>query len=199
MSTGRTADVQGAIRFMADRGHDGGVAPRSHDDAGAAEETHEGGFRTYISRVPAPAVKRGDIVVMDNVPLHRTCGVREALEGLGVTVPEFPAYSPDLNPIEQPIGKLKAFLHKLGPRSWRGLMLAVRKWTEAVPPPPDALHVCATRGIINLNGRRSNWPQHHGIDGQALSYPERKRSCTMLESSRRRLSCSFRRWRPDFC
>jgi transposase len=50
-------------------------------------------FRTYISRVLAPTLKRGDIVVMDNVPLHRTRGVREALAGLGVTVPEFPAYN----------------------------------------------------------------------------------------------------------
>jgi transposase len=52
-------------------------------------------FRTYISRVLAPTLKRGDIVVMDNVPLRRTRGVRDPLEGLGVTVPEFPAYSPD--------------------------------------------------------------------------------------------------------
>jgi hypothetical protein len=52
-------------------------------------------FRTYISPVLAPTLKRGNIVVMDNVPLHRTRGVREALEGLGVMVPEFPAYSPD--------------------------------------------------------------------------------------------------------
>jgi hypothetical protein len=41
-------------------------------------------FRTYISRVLAPTLKRGDIVVMDNVPLYRTRGVREALEGVGV-------------------------------------------------------------------------------------------------------------------
>ena len=61
-------------------------------------------------------------MVMDNVPLHRTRAVREALEAHGVSVPEFPAYSPDLNPIEQPIGKLKAFLRKLGPRSLRHLI-----------------------------------------------------------------------------
>jgi transposase len=60
-------------------------------------------FRTYITRVLGPTLRRGDIVVMDNVPLHRTHGVREALEKLGATVPDFPAYSPDFNPIEQPI------------------------------------------------------------------------------------------------
>lgn len=87
-------------------------------------------FRTYISQVLGPTLKRGDIVVMDNVPLHRTRGVREVLEGLGVSVPEFPAYSPDLNPIEQPIGKLKAYLRKLGPRSLRSLTAGVRKGLE---------------------------------------------------------------------
>ena len=71
-------------------------------------------FRTYITRVLGPTLKRGDIVVMDNVPLHRTRGVREALEELGVTVPDFPAYSPDFNPVEQPIGTLKAFLRNWG-------------------------------------------------------------------------------------
>ena len=91
-------------------------------------------FRIYISAVLAPTLKRGDIVVMDNVPLHRTRGVRETLQRLGVTVPEYPAYSPDLNPIEQPIGKLKAFLRKLGPRSWRSLIAGVRKGLKQFSP-----------------------------------------------------------------
>ena len=59
------------------------------------------GFRSYIGQVLGPTLRRGDIVVKDNVPLHRTQAVRKALEKLGVSVPTFPAYSPDLNPIEQ--------------------------------------------------------------------------------------------------
>lgn len=98
-------------------------------------------FRTYILRVLGPTLKPGDIVVMDNVPLHRTRGVREALERSGVTVPEFPAYSPDLNPIEQPIGKLKSFLRKLGPRSTRSLTAGVQK-ASSCSPQQNALHIC---------------------------------------------------------
>ena len=98
-------------------------------------------FRTYISRVLGPTLQRGDIVVMDNVPLHRTRGVREALESLGVAVPEFPAYSPDLNPIEQPIGKLKAFLRKLGPRSLRSLTAGVRKGLKQFTPAECAAYL----------------------------------------------------------
>src|SRR6202046_3860603 len=46
-------------------------------------------FRSYIGQVLRPTLRRGDIVVMDNVPLHRTQAVREALERLGVSVPTF--------------------------------------------------------------------------------------------------------------
>ena len=91
-------------------------------------------FRTYITRVLGPTLKRGDIVVMDNVPLHRTRGVREALEELGVTVPDFPAYSPDFNPVEQPIGTLKAFLRKLEPRSLHSLTAGIRKGLRLFSP-----------------------------------------------------------------
>jgi transposase len=98
-------------------------------------------FRAYIARVLRPTLKRGDIVVMDNVPLHRTRGVREVLEALGVSVPEFPAYSPDLNPIEQPIGKLKAFLRKLGPRSLRSLTAGVRNGLRLFSPAECAAYL----------------------------------------------------------
>ena len=98
-------------------------------------------FRTYITQVLAPSLKRGDIVVMDNVPLHRTRGVSEALEALGVTVPEFPAYSPDFNPIEQPIGKLKAFLRKPGPRSLGALTVGVRKGLKQFRPTECAAYL----------------------------------------------------------
>ena len=98
-------------------------------------------FRAYIFRVLAPTLKRGDIVVMDNVPLHRTRGVREALERLGAIVPEFPAHSPDLNPIEQPIGKLKAFLRKLEPRTWRSLVAGVRKGLKRFSPAECAAYL----------------------------------------------------------
>lgn len=107
-------------------------------------------FRTYITEVLEPSLKRGDILGVDNVPQHRTRGVREALEILGVTVPEFPAYSPDLNPIEHPIGKLKAFLRKLGPRSLQSLTAGVRKELKAFSP-GECAAVFATRRILSGN------------------------------------------------
>jgi transposase len=71
---------------------------------------------------------------MDNVPLHRTQAVREALEKLGVSVPRFPADSPDLNPIEQAIAKLEARLRKLAPRSPQRLTAALRDGLQQFTP-----------------------------------------------------------------
>jgi transposase len=99
-------------------------------------------FRSYIAQVLGPTLQRGDIVVMHNVPLHRTQAVREALEKLGVSVPAFPAYSPDLNPIEQAIAKLKAHLHKLAPRSPQRLTAALRRALQHFTPAECANFLC---------------------------------------------------------
>ena len=68
------------------------------------------------------AVARGWQAVLHESPES----TREALQKLGVSVPAFPAYSPDLNPIEQAIAKLKAHLRKLAPRSPQSLTAALR-------------------------------------------------------------------------
>ena len=94
---------------------------------------------TYTSKVLGPTLKRGDIVVMDK--LHRTQAGRKALEQLGVWVPDFPAYSPDLNSIEQPIGKLKAILRKLEPRSLHSLLVGVRKGLKQFSPAECAAYL----------------------------------------------------------
>lgn len=124
------------VTLVAALRHDRVTAPMLLEGAMTGES-----FRTYVSSVLGPTLKRGDIVVMDNVPLHRTRGVQEALEELGVTVPDFPAYSPDFNPIEQPIGTLKAFLRKLEPRSLRSLTAGVRKGLKRFSPAECAAYL----------------------------------------------------------
>ena len=49
---------------------------------------------------------------MDNLPAHKAAGVREAIEARGAALRYLPQYSPDLNPIEMPFSKLKAYLRK---------------------------------------------------------------------------------------
>jgi transposase len=109
--------------------HDRLTAPMLLDGAMTGES-----FEAYIHQVLAPTLRRGDIVIMDNVPVHRMTRVREALAMYGVTVPEFPAYSPDLNPIEPAIGKMKSVLRTWEPRTPRALSAAVRSAINSVPP-----------------------------------------------------------------
>jgi len=74
-----------------------------------------------VTRCLVPALKPGDIVVMDNLKPHKAAGVREAIEAAGAKLLYLPPYSPDLNPIEQAIAKLKALLRKAAERSIEGL------------------------------------------------------------------------------
>jgi transposase len=78
-------------------------------------------FVAYIEQCLAPTLKRGDIVVIDNLPAHKVPGVKEAIEAAGATLQYLPQYSPDLNPIEMPFSKFKAFLRKVSERTVRGL------------------------------------------------------------------------------
>ena len=65
----------------------------------------------------APTLRRNDTVVMDNLPAHKAAGVREAIEARGAVLRYLPQYSPDLNPIEMPFSKLKAYLRKMAERT----------------------------------------------------------------------------------
>jgi transposase len=67
-------------------------------------------FRAWVEQHLAPALKPGDIVVMDNLSSHKVAGVREAIEAVGAELRYLPPYSPDLNPIELAFSKLKKLL-----------------------------------------------------------------------------------------
>jgi hypothetical protein len=58
-------------------------------------------FETYVKRLLAPALKPGQVVVMDNLGAHRPKKIRELIEGRGCQLFYLPSYSPDLNPIEE--------------------------------------------------------------------------------------------------
>jgi transposase len=75
-------------------------------------------FRAYVDQVLAPALRPGDVVVLDNLALHKQPEVRAAIEGRGATLRFLPPYSPDFNPIEQAFAKLKAFLRAARPRTF---------------------------------------------------------------------------------
>jgi transposase len=75
-------------------------------------------FRAYVDQVLVPTLRPGDVVVLDNLAVHRQPEVRAAIEAVGAQLRFLPPYSPDFNPIEQAFAKLKAFLRAARPRSF---------------------------------------------------------------------------------
>jgi transposase len=69
-------------------------------------------FETYVERVLAPNLRKGQVVVMDNLSAHKGERVRELIEGRGCELIYLPPYSPDLSPIEEAFSKIKGLLRK---------------------------------------------------------------------------------------
>jgi transposase len=102
--------------FVAGLRHDRVVAPLMLDGA-----INGDAFLAYVEQFLAPTLAPGDIVVADNLASHKVAGVRQAIEARDASLRFLPAYSPDLNPIEQGFSKLKARLRKAEPRSREAL------------------------------------------------------------------------------
>jgi transposase len=67
-------------------------------------------FTAYAERVLGPRLRRGDVVVLDNLTAHRASRIEEVAEARGAQVLWLPPYSPDYSPIEQCWSKIKAYL-----------------------------------------------------------------------------------------
>ncbi len=91
-------------------------------------------FRLYVDKVLVPTLRRGDIVVMDNLGSHRSSAVRSALKAVGAKLFFLPKYSPDLNPIEMLFSKLKHGLRKAAKRTQDALYDAIGELLPTVKP-----------------------------------------------------------------
>lgn len=91
-------------------------------------------FLTYITRVLAPVLCPGDIVVCDNLSSHKAAGVAEAIEAVGARLHYLPPYSPDLNPIEMAFAKLKAYMRMKSPREFPELIKTVADALDTFSP-----------------------------------------------------------------
>lgn len=91
-------------------------------------------FLAYLDQVLVPSLKPDDIVVMDNLPVHKVEGVRETIEAAGASMVLLPKYSPDFNPIELPFSKLKAKLRKLAQRTIQGLRRSIARFAPTISP-----------------------------------------------------------------
>ena len=91
-------------------------------------------FRAYVEQVLAPTLSAGEIVVMDNVPVHKVAGVREVIAAKGAGVLYLPGYSPDFNPIEKSFSKIKSILERIAARTADALQAAVREAPRSFTP-----------------------------------------------------------------
>jgi len=82
-------------------------------------------FVAYIGQVLCPTLKQGDVVVMDNLAVHKSPEVLRLVAAAGAEVRFLPAYSPDLNPIEKMWSKIKALLRSAEARTSEQLDQAI--------------------------------------------------------------------------
>jgi transposase len=115
--------------FIAGLRQDGLIAPAVFDSPINAEL-----FMAYVEQVLVPTLQPDDIVVMDNLASHKKPAVRKAIEKAGASVRFLPAYSPDLNPIEQVFAKLKSLLRKMALRTVDALWKALGSIIGCVSP-----------------------------------------------------------------
>lgn len=82
-------------------------------------------FEAFVERVLVPSLQPGQIVVLDNLSVHKSAHAKGLIEAAGCHLVFLPTYSPDLNPIEQAFAKTKQALRRIGARSWESVMAAV--------------------------------------------------------------------------
>jgi transposase len=82
-------------------------------------------FALYVEHLLVPCLRPGHLVLLDNVKFHYAPKAIELIEAAGAEVVHIPAYSPDLNPIEEGIAKIKETLRSLKARTKRTLSNAL--------------------------------------------------------------------------
>jgi transposase len=88
----------------------------------------------FVEQVLAPALRPGQVVVLDNLSVHKAPVVRRLIEAAGCRLLFLPAYSPDLNPIEPAWGKLKGRLRSAAARTTEALYDALAGAVGAITP-----------------------------------------------------------------
>ena len=91
-------------------------------------------FDTYVETQLAPTLSKGDVVILDNLAVHKSEKAAQCLKQRGAWFLFLPAYSPDPNPIEQAFSKLKAHLRKAQARTFEALWRAIGNICDLFEP-----------------------------------------------------------------
>jgi transposase len=99
------------------------------------EEATDGDiFLAFVQQILCPALKPGDVVVMDNLSSHKAARVRISIEKAGAELLYMPPYSPDMNPIEKAWAKLKELLRAAQARTRDVLEQAIADALKRITP-----------------------------------------------------------------
>ena len=135
-----TLSIVGAVRL--------GQRPRLMTHRGAVNGRV---FLKFVKQRLAPWLKKGDIVVLDNLNIHKMLSVRRAIEKTGATPIYLPTYSPELNPIELCWGDMKRELRRIGADTDVELAAAVRSLRWKILPSKVASWFRFSVGHAHLN------------------------------------------------
>ena len=98
-------------------------------------------FLAWVIQFLLPTLRRGDIVVLDNLGSHKRAAVRRAIRGVGAHLLFLPPYSPDLNPIEMVFAKLKTLLRKADERSIAAVWNRIGRLLDTFSPTECATYL----------------------------------------------------------
>ena len=125
--------------FVAGLRRDGMIAPFVLDGP-----INRDAFEAYVQRVLVPELRKGDVVIMDNLSSHKGSAVREMIEAAGADLLYLPPYSPDFNPIENAFAKLKALLRKAARRTLDSLWNTIGELITLFTPAECANYFAAS-------------------------------------------------------
>lgn len=106
-------------------------------------------FDAYVTTQLTPALKPGDVVVWDNLNVHKSPRAAKAITDQGAWVLFLPRYSPDLNPIEKAFSKLKTLLRKIKARTYEDLWKAAGHICSLFTPDECWNYFMATQCVAN--------------------------------------------------
>ena len=108
-------------------------------------------FLAWVTQFLVPTLRPGDIVIMDNLSSHKRRAIRTAIRTAGALLLFLPAYSPDLNPIEQVFAKIKALIRKADARSIDEVDAALGALIDEFGPDECARYLSAA-GYQSISG-----------------------------------------------
>jgi transposase len=102
-------------------------------------------FARYVEEVLVPTLRPGELVIWDNLAVHKQPAIRALIEGAGCRLLYLPSYSPDFSPIELAYSKVKAYLRRVGARTQEAL-------EEAIGTAIDLITVADAHGYFHHCG-----------------------------------------------